>query len=180
VSSLRRPSLASPQTLSTVRKPATRKKTRIVFVSSFGTDRHPVYLSALRILRRTNRFADVMLFAWSEVEQSVDLLVAWDFGLKNVFDERTEVLSNLPFWRKISLLQKRGILRKRDLTEIQTFQKTRNSIFHRGGRVVLELDLEKDNKREKMMTNAIATMQVLYAAELRCLRAKRKLHAKTK
>lgn len=144
-----------------------RMKTKIVVITS-SSDWRAWNLHVLRRLTDRNQLAEVMLFAWSQVERSVEWLVMWDFALEKVDDERTRILRDLPFWRKLSLLQKRGIIRKRDLYKIQTFQKMRNYLFHRGGKDVLELDIGGEKK--KMMSNAVATVQAMYDAERRCLR----------
>lgn len=127
-----------------------------------------VYLNVLRSLRKNGKFAELVLFAWSQVERSVEWLVLWDLGLERVDDVRTRILNDLPFWKKLSLLRVRGVVRKNDMHKIQAFQKTRNYLFHQGGKSVLELDL--GDKRGMMMSDAVSTVMATYAAELRCLR----------
>ena len=154
-------------------------RTKITVVRPFESAYYAANLRALRRLAMQQELANVLLFAWSEVEYFVDTLVLWDFLAREVKifrqnsdDARTPILTELPFWRKVSFLRKRDIITRKEVLTVQTFQKARNRMFHRRGKDVLNV-MFIGEESSKIMSNSIATVQALYSATRRYIWKKR-------
>ncbi|MGI0092000.1 MAG: hypothetical protein ACREBS_09840 [Nitrososphaerales archaeon] len=85
-------------------------------------------------LRRTRKFADLMLFVWVNVEADFTIAVASEFGLHHTDDKAKFLAHELTFEQKKRFLKQQGIwadevLTKEERRAIENFQESRNNIF---------------------------------------------------
>ena len=86
-------------------------------------------------LRRTKKFADLILFAWANIEANFTMAVASEFGLHHTDDKAKFLESELTFEQKKHFLKQQGIwadevLAKEERRAIENFQEFRSDIFH--------------------------------------------------
>jgi hypothetical protein len=117
--------------------------------------------SWLAYFRRKNRFADVMLTAWSNIEYSVDMLFTNEFGL-SLDDDKAKILLRMNFLTKLDFLKDYHLVTDTEYQAIRSFDRFRNQVFHRDGWVYVHLSAtERDNAMDTavevvgMLTNAI-------------------------
>ena len=91
--------------------------------------------SQIEFLRRKERFHELLLFAWDEIEFNIDQLVASQFGLHgdDRNNKKVKWLLDRSFDRKLSFLKDIEVFSKDDYLVIHTFQQKRNGLFHKDG-----------------------------------------------
>lgn len=111
------------------------------------------------IFRRTRRFSDLILLAWSEVEFNIDQLVARQYGLFADFahfDKKTRFLLDTSFQRKLEFLRDCQVINNEEVSVIKEFQEFRNRLFH-GKEPFFMLAIEDE---DKIMDNAVAAARI--------------------
>ena len=105
--------------------------------------------------------ADLLLYDWALVEAVVDHLGANEFSVGRG-DDRARLLNDIPFWRKLAFLKKRGIFDSAEYKTIRSFEELRNKMFHRMGASIADFDRRTKRKVVKICTDASeAAMDVL-------------------
>ncbi len=112
--------------------------------------------SWLEYFRRTGRFSDLILLAWSQIEFNIDQLLVRQFGLF-VQDKKAKILLDLSFQRKIDFLRENEILTKDEYSVVKEFQEYRNRLFH--GKEWFHFGLSKE-EQDKIIDNAIRAAQL--------------------
>lgn len=79
--------------------------------------------------RRTKRFADLILMAWTVSEYFMNQLFTMQFGFYFDYPE-AKILTDISFKRKLEYLTKFDVFSKKECKEIKKFQELRNKLFH--------------------------------------------------
>lgn len=120
--------------------------------------------SFLQFLRRTKRFHQLILEAWSSVEFNIDQLLTRQFGLNCDYnDKKVRFLSNSSFGRKLDFLRKVGVISPEEFHIIHEFQEHRNQFFHTLGAATMFVmsEDEKDHTMDEAITAAQLTFNVV-------------------
>lgn len=87
----------------------------------------------LQFLRRKERFYELILCAWDNIEFNIDQIVARQFALYDDNSEKSNFVLDTSFARKLDFLKKIGELTTQEFQKIHAFQKRRNDFFHSQG-----------------------------------------------
>ena len=99
-----------------------------------GSDWPPNGEAWVPFLKRTGRFTELIILAWQSVEDLVGQMTYQEFELlplgPPVEDPRIEMLSEIPFWKKLEFLKIMGRFSNKDVAVIRKFSEERNKLFH--------------------------------------------------
>lgn len=114
--------------------------------------------SWLEFFRRTRRFSDLILSAWSQIEFNIDQLVARQYDLLRYLpnDKRIRFILDNSFQRKLELLKDRHVITNKEASVIKKFQEYRNRLFH-GKESFFMLPSEEE---DEIMDNAIEAARI--------------------
>lgn len=107
--------------------------------------------------RRKNRFADVTLTAWSNIEYDVDMLFTNEFDL-TLDDDKAKILLRMNFLTKLDFLKENQLVTNDEYQAIRSFDEFRNQMFHRDGWVYVHLN---PTEREDAMNTAVEVVRML-------------------
>jgi len=113
--------------------------------------------SWLEFFKRTGRFSDLILTAWSNIEFNIDQLVARQYGLFVDNDRKSKFLLDTSFHRKLEFLKDCQVFTGEEYAVIKDFQNYRNRLFH--GKEWSYMVLSKDEE-EAIMDNAMKAARI--------------------
>lgn len=114
----------------------------------------------LQFLRRKERFYELILCAWDNIEFNIDQIVARQFELYDDNSEKSKFVLDTSFGRKLAFLKRIGEVTSQEFQKIRAFQKRRNDFFHSEGwgtAFVMSQD-----ERKRVMDEAVEAAQTAF------------------
>jgi hypothetical protein len=128
------------------------------------------YRQVLQHLRKKEEYANLMLLAWSVIENGMDIIFIDKFLSEvTLGDRKTKLLLDLPLRRKLEFLKRTKVISKREFSRIDAFRNHRNDLFHHQAKEIFRLVVtdEEIAERNAIMDEAVNVPKLTFEIAIR-------------